>query len=274
MKQAIKKIIPFEAGVKLRGAYQKLLGFYYRGNNYYCPYCNHRFRKMLTGGEAHTVVKEKQIVGAGRRPNMVCPRCYSTDRDRLIYLYLKTQTSFLTMPAKVLHIAPEGSLKHFLENKTNLDYTTGDKFEEGYNDYYYDRDVVQMDVTKIPFDKNVFDLLICNHVLEHIEDDRQAMREMLRVLKPGGQAIVQVPIAMGIEKTEEHRLASAEERKKQYGQFDHVRLYAKDYADRLAEEGFKVEILNAVEGQWAQEMDQYAVNPDENIYIAKKVEDK
>lgn len=269
MKQAIKKVVPFNLGVKLRGAYQKVLGIAYSGQKYYCPFCGNTFRKLLTGGEDHPVVTEKDIVGAGRRPNMVCPRCYSTDRDRLVYLYLKS-SGFFNHPAKVLHIAPEGSLKHLLETKENLDYSTGDKFEEGYTDYYYDRDVLQMDVTEIPSGNDTFDLVICNHVLEHIEDDRLAMREIHRVLKPGGQAILQVPVSRSLEKTEETKRDNPQDREKHYGQHDHVRVYAEDYKDRLAEEGFTVEVRNAVKENWVPDLEKYAVNPEENIYIAKK----
>lgn len=272
MKQAIKRIIPFSAGVKIRGAYQKLLRITHYGNNYYCPFCDNTFRKMLAGGEAHPVIAKKAIIGAGRRKNMVCPRCFSTDRDRLIYLYLQDKTSFLRNPASVLHIAPEGSLKHLLEKQPNLDYHTGDKFEEGYTGYYYDRDVVQMDVTAIPDQADTYDLVICNHVLEHIPDDKKAMQEILRVLKPGGQAILQVPVSLTATTTDEEPLNSDAEREARYGQFDHVRLYGADYKNRLEEVGFEAEVHHPEDNSWKADTTRYALNPLESVYVAKKEE--
>ncbi|MGM0565410.1 MAG: class I SAM-dependent methyltransferase [Bacteroidota bacterium] len=270
MKDFLKKFLPYSAGVKMRGLYQKALLIAYSGNKYYCPFCDNRFRKMLPGGEDHPVIHEKNIVGAGRRNNMLCPRCFSTDRDRLIYLYLKEKTEFLTKPASVLHIAPEGSLKHLLENLQNLEYRTGDKFEEGYTGYYYDRDVLQMDVTDISEPDESYDLVICNHVLEHIPDDRKAMREIYRILNPGGEAILQVPVSMSATETKEETVASDEERQARYGQFDHVRLYAADYKHRLAEEGFKVEVHNPEKDGWKSNLKEYAINPLENVYVGKK----
>lgn len=270
MKTAIKKIVPFKVGVKIRGAYQKFLGKRYAGDRYYCPFCEHSFAKLLPGGEERQILIEKKVIGAGKRNNMVCPRCYSTDRDRLLFLYLKHKTSYLQSNDKVLHIAPESSLKHLLQERSDLQYTSGDKFEEGYAGYYYDRDVIQMDVTDIPYENDAFDLVICNHVFEHLNDDRKAMGEILRVLKPGGQAIMQVPWSPLISVTEEKVYASALDREKHYGQFDHVRLYGTDYKSRLQEAGFVVQEHNPERDGWNDDFDKYAINPLENIYVGHK----
>ncbi len=89
MKSLIKKLIPFNLAKRLRGIWQRVMGLYYYGNKYECPFCGNTFRKLLDGGFDLSVIKEKEIIGAGRRSNNICPRCYSTDRDRLIYTYLK-----------------------------------------------------------------------------------------------------------------------------------------------------------------------------------------
>lgn len=270
LKSLVKKIIPYSIGVKVRGAWQRILRLIYMGNRYYCPYCQNSFRKFLTGGYPSPVAEEKKIVGSGRRKNMLCPRCFSTDRDRLIYLYLKEKTKVFFETVKILHIAPEGSIKHFLSKKPNIEYVTGDKFEEGYDGYYYDRDVQQLDVTHLPYEDNSFDMVICNHVLEHIKEDIKAMQEIRRVLKEKGQAILQAPISLVLTETNEADLDSPEEREKRFGQFDHVRLYALDYKQRLEKAGFKVEVHNPERDGWNSEVKNLALNPLEDIYVGIK----
>ncbi|MCF8302751.1 MAG: methyltransferase domain-containing protein [Bacteroidales bacterium] len=247
------------------------MGFYYRGNNVYCPYCGQSFKRMLPGGMEYKVIEERDIVGGGYRDNIVCPRCYSTDRDRLIYLYLNHKTSVFSQPIKLLHIAPEGPVRALLRKYNNIEYYTGDKFTEGYNDYYYDRDIIQMDITDIQYEDESFDAIICNHVLEHILNDRLAMSEIYRVMKPGGWAVLQVPIARSLEKGLEIETKSNKEREDLFGQFDHVRLYGLDYPKRLEQAGFKVNILNPAREQWPFDLKKYAINEEENLYVAQKL---
>lgn len=270
IKNALKRIVPFPLAVKLRGGWQKLLRRVYTGNAYYCPYCDNRFRKFLRGGYPNPLAEEKKIVGAGIRPNMLCPRCYSTDRDRLIYLYLKEKTDIFVRHTSILHIAPAGSVKHLLENLPNVEYETGDKFEDGYRSYYYDRDVTQLDVTDLPYEEDSFDMVLCNHVLEHVPEDQQALAEIRRVLKHGGKAILQVPVSLLLNKTDEGSADTPEEREKRFGQFDHVRLYALDYKQRLEKAGFQVEVHNPERDGWSSEIEKLAVNPLEDVYVAVK----
>jgi len=270
MKTFIKNFIPFSVGVKLRGGWQKLLKVYYSGEDYFCPFCNNSFRKLLPGGFDFPVIKEKQIIGAGYRKNNVCPRCYSTDRDRLVYYFLNEKTDAFTRNIKLLHIAPEGCLKSLLLKKTNITYFQGDKFTEGYHNYYYDRKVTYVDIKKIPYPDNEFDALICNHVLEHIKEHHQAIKELYRVLKPGGWAILQVPISKNSEKTFEVDTTSPAEREKLFGQFDHVRIYGQDYPKILENFGFKVTVFNPKQEGLNEKIAQFAINPLENIYMAIK----
>lgn len=270
IKKALKKFVPYSVGIKMRNLWQKALLVFYMGSCYYCPYCKNSFRKFLKGGYPSPIAEEKKVIGSGKRYNMLCPRCYSTDRDRLVYLYLKEKTNFLKEKTRVLHIAPERTIKHFLAGLPNIDYVPGDKFEEGYKGYYYDRDVQQMDVTELPFEENSFDLVICNHVLEHIKDDFKALSEIKRVLKQGGKAILQVPISIVLKATDEEEISSPEEREKRFGQFDHVRLYALDYRYRLEKSGFKVEVSNPEQEGWGTEVKKLALNPLEDIYVGIK----
>lgn len=270
MKTLIKQFVPFPVGVKIRGGVQKFLGYYYKGNQYECPFCGEQFRQMLDGGINQPASTEKQIIGAGRRKNIVCPRCFSTDRDRLLYFFLKNETQVFTQPCHILHIAPEGSIRYLLTQQHKVSYVSGDKFEKGYRGYYYDRMTKQLDVTNLPFEDNTFDGVICNHVLEHIADDRAAIMQIYRVLRKGGWAILQVPVSAILEFTYEPTTYSEEERNKLFGQYDHLRIYGQDYSKRLEEAGFRVEIHNPQRHGWELDIKRYAINPKEDVYFAIK----
>ncbi|MFC2102446.1 class I SAM-dependent methyltransferase [Bacteroidota bacterium] len=263
-----KKLIPFWLGKKLRGAWQKYLSLKYKGTDYHCPFCGNSFQKFLAGGIDLPVLVEQEVIGGGYRENMLCPRCFSVDRDRLIYLFLKERTAVFSDPLKVLHIAPEGCLRSLLMSLPNIEYRSGVKYYEG---YYYDRNVNLMDVTSLPFDAESFDVVICNHVLEHIDDDKKAVNEIHRILKPGSFAILQVPISKKLKETYyDPSIQSAEEREKAYGQFDHVRIYGQDYPKFLELNGFKVTQYSPFEGSRQEELKKYALNPKEILYVAYK----
>lgn len=268
MKSAIKKMIPFGLGKKIRGVYQRILNLAYAGSNFTCPYCKNTFRKMLAGGSGHQVNIDKDIIGSGRRENCVCPRCYSTDRDRLLYLYLKEHTSILEKECSLLHIAPESSLKAFLKNFDTIKYQAGIKYHEG---FYYSKDDAILDITNLSFKNETYDIIICNHVLEHVIEDGIALKEFYRVLKPNGWAILQVPISSILEKTyEDFSIVDEKEREKHFGQFDHVRIYGQDYKSRLENAGFTVEIIHPFEEWNLIEANEYAINPKEKLYIVHK----
>jgi SAM-dependent methyltransferase len=273
IRRISKKIIPFWLGQKMRGAYQKVLGQVYKGKDYYCPFCKHSFSKMLPDGFDLPVIKEKQIIGSGRRENCTCPRCFSKDRDRLIYLYLENKTDiFEGHPYKLLHIAPEAWMKELFQSLPHIDYTNGVK-EIASMGYYYDRMTREIDITNIEMKDNLYDIIICNHVLEHVTDDIQAMKELFRVLKPGGWAILQVPFSPILEKSyEDYDIISKEGREKYFGQFDHVRIYGQDYFNRLESVGFKVEKHHPLKDKWnIPNIEKYALNNKEELIIAKKL---
>lgn len=271
LRNILKKFVPFFLGVKLRGWYQIFLGLWFKGNKYDCPFCGHSFRKMLAGGENHPVIYQKHIIGAGIRDNIQCPRCFSKERDRLVYLYLTEKTKLLSSKVKVLHLAPEGALRAWLKDNKSIKYLMGDKYESGYTDYYYSRDVGYADVTNLRYSDNEFDLIICNHVLEHVVDDEKALAELYRVLSPGGTAILQVPISLDIAKTEENKnITSPEDRVRLYGQFDHVRIYGPDYPLRLEKAGFSVVRFNPFKDGLEGIAQRYSLNPKEDLFIGLK----
>ena len=268
MKLAIKNLIPYSLGNKLRGLWQKSQAVYYYGNRYHCPFCKSNFRKLLPGGTDLPILKEKQIIGAGRRDNCICPRCYSTDRDRLIYLYLKNHTSIFKDQIKLLHIAPSGSLKSLLKPLTGIDYTDGIKYHEG---FYYSKDISIIDIRKLDVADNSYDVILCNHVLEHIQEDIVAMKELYRVLKPDGWAILQVPISRLLKETyEDFSITGEKEREEHFGQFDHVRIYASDYTDRLKSVGFEVDEIHPYSDWDMNDIDKYAINKKEVLFIGNK----
>ena len=165
--------------------FQPFLRLLFRGNTFTDPIDGSSYRKFLSYGY-------KKI-----RKNALCPGTLSLERHRYLWLYLTNETSILTKPLKVLHVAPEQVfLKKFKNNKF-WEYFTLDL-----NSPLAD---IKADLCDLPFDKNTFDLIICNHVLEHIENDYKAIKEIYRVLKNNGMGILQVPIDLNKEKTFEDK---------------------------------------------------------------------
>lgn len=274
MRNQIKLLFPPLVGRALQQFFLYIRGVIYSGSTYYCAYCDKWYRKFLTGGFDHDVIKKMKIIGAGRRSNMVCPRCKSTDRDRLIHALL-TNEHFHLLPAHIiLHIAPEPALGKWLDKlqkNNNHVYIAGVKYFDG---LYYSPRTILLDILEIPFPDNHFDLIICNHVLEHIEDDTKAINELLRVLKPNGNAILQVPWSPLLETAyEDKNLFSREEREKHFGQFDHVRLYGKDFPFKLQRAGCTVSCIHIQQLQLdTHYLASIAANPKEVIFVVTKTE--
>lgn len=264
IKSLIKRIIPkkYHIQVDLYGRYF-FLSFLYAGTKFECPFCGGHFRKFLPGGFDFPVLKEKNVVGGGYRSTAMCPRCRSFDRERHIYLYLKNKTEFFYKNHKVLHVAPEMNLQMVIMQHPNIDYISADLSSPLAMD--------KMDIKNIKYEDNSFDVIICCHVLEHIPDDWKAMSELYRVLKPGSWAILQVPTSLFLSKTyEDPMVTTPEGREKAFGQSDHVRIYAKDYKDRLEKIGFSVEIYNSLKEFGESTMRKYGLLKGEYIYICSK----
>ncbi len=204
-----------------------LLSWWLKGDNFTDPIDNRSFRKMLPYGY------ETQ------RENVLSPSTLSLERHRLLWLYLKNETDFFTasQKRKLLHIAPEQCFLKRFRKLDNLDYITSD-LESPIAD-------VKADICDLPFDDNTFDIVFCNHVLEHIPDDRKAMEELFRVMKPGGFGIFQIPQDLTRATTfEDNSITDPKERAKIFGQYDHVRIYGLDYFEKLRSVGFKVNEIN------------------------------
>ena len=218
----------------------RVLGFFYRGNNVECPVCGSTYSKFLPYGRVST------------RENALCPNCLSLERHRLMWLYLRDRTDFTSAKLKVLHVAPELCFLKKFEALENLEYIKAD-LESPWA-------TVHFDVHEIPFDENTFDVVICNHLLEHVEDDIKSLKELYRVLKPGGWGIMQSPINPAREVTDEDRsLQTPKDREKKYGQSDHVRDFGLDYPVRLEKGGFRVMVDEFVRSLPDEKVKRYAV---------------
>ena len=173
-------------------------------------------------------------VGPNRR-NATCPGCGANDRHRHLWLYLLNRTNLFSDPLRVVHFAPEWPIEKRLRRCPNLDYTSADVVPG--------RAMVRMDIMDIPRPDKSFDVALCSHVLEHVPDDRKAISELFRILKPGGWATLMVPLDYDRARTfEDPSVVSPEERERLFWQADHVRLYGRDFKDRLEQAGFGVSI--------------------------------
>ncbi|MCF0207056.1 MAG: class I SAM-dependent methyltransferase, partial [Bacteroidales bacterium] len=214
------------------------------------PVCGKRFRKFLPYGNS----------GADNR---MCPKCLSLERHRLMWLYWTQYSDFFKSSKKVLHIAPEQPFVKRFKKAANIDYTTADLVSPLAD--------LHFDVMNIPLEDNSYDYVICNHVLEHVEDDIVAMREIHRVLKTGGEAILQVPINPKFETTyEDKSITDPLEREKHFGQYDHLRWHGLDYPKRLESAGFSVELFDIKEHLSAEEVERLRLDKNEILYVARK----
>jgi SAM-dependent methyltransferase len=210
-----------------------------------CPFCGWKGTSFLPNG-------------VDARPNARCPKCNSLERHRLYYLYLKKVIP-ADRPVKVLHFAPEKILSNLFRSFPKVEYLSADLNPA--------KAMVKQDITAITYPDASFDIIFCSHVLEHIPDDLLAMRELRRVLKPGGFALLQVPVkdhfnGRVIEKTyEDFTITDPKGRQQAFGQFDHVRVYGRDFKDRLEKSGFQVSVEKFAESLSPALLQRYALLP-------------
>ncbi len=222
-----------------------------KGNKYEDPIDGKRFKKFLPYGYEN------------QRENVLSPSTLSLERHRLLWLYLKTETTLFQDHLKLLHFAPEQAFYKRFRKLPNLDYTTTDL-----NSPLAD---VKADICDLPFRDNTYDFILCNHVLEHIPDDTKAMKELYRILKPGGTAILQIPQDLNREITfEDNSITSRKERARIFGQYDHVRVYGRDYFEKLRAVGFKVEEVEYTSKLTPEQIDKYRLAKGEIIPVCTK----
>ncbi len=243
--------IPRPLLIRLSYVVRPLFVLFLRGSRYKDPIDGKGFRIFLPYGY------ETQ------RENILSPSTLSLERHRLLWLWLQRETDFFSKTSKVLHFAPEQAFYKRFRKMKHLDYTTTDL-----NSPLAD---VKADICNLPFGENEYDLIFCNHVLEHIPDDTKAMQELYRVLKPGGMAILQIPQELDRATTfEDDTITDRAERAKIFGQYDHVRVYGKDYFDKLRSIGFTVDEVDYTTVLSPEEVDLYRLAQGEILPVCRK----
>ncbi len=222
------------------------------GDDYCCVYCKKTCGKFLHEGVKAEIFRNHQVSGGGYKTNTRCPNCNSVDRSRLLNLYFSLRTDIFRRETRLLHVSPNKELASFLSEHESVHQVCGSVEPDQYDEFK----TVALDVQKMEFGDDQFDVVICCHILEHVADDASAMREIHRVLKPKGFAILQVPLALDLRETlEDVSAKTRKQRKIAFGQRDHVRLYGLDYFDRLQKHGFSVVRDNPFDNEWLPEQD-------------------
>lgn len=254
MKHIFKIIlntIPRPILIRLSYLARPILAFFLKGNKFTDPIDGRSFKSFLPYGYGN------------QRNNVLSPSTLSLERHRLLWLYLKNETDFFSAPKKVLHFAPEQAFYNRFRKMKNLDYVTTDL-----NSPLAD---VKADICNLPFKDDEFDIIFCNHVLEHIPDDTKAMQELYRVMKTGGMGIFQIPQDLSRQKTfEDNSITDKKQRAKIFGQYDHVRIYGLDYFDKLRNIGFKVEEVNYTSTLSNDEVTRFCLAKGEIIPVVHK----
>ncbi|MBA5246422.1 class I SAM-dependent methyltransferase [Marnyiella aurantia] len=215
--------IPRPVLINLSVFFRPFIYLFFKGSRFTDPIDGRSYRKFLPYGYGR------------QRENALSPGTLSLERHRQMWLYLQNETDFFSKNYKVLHIAPEQDFLRRFKKMKNLNYTSADLFSPIVD--------VKADILDLPFEDESYDIVFCNHVLEHIQDDRKAMSELYRVMRKGGWGILQVPMKTSLQETyEDFSVTDPKERQRLFGQYDHVRWYGMDYFQRLESVGFEVEV--------------------------------
>jgi len=247
----ILNLIPRPLLIRLSYVVRPILASFLKGNTFTDPIDGKSFKSFLPYGYGK------------QRNNVLSPSTLSLERHRLLWLYLKNETKFFSDNLKVLHFAPEQCYLKRFRSLSNLDYTTTDLLSPIAD--------VKADICDLPFENNSYDVILCNHVLEHIPDDTKAMQELYRVLKPGGFGVFQIPQDLKRDKTfEDDTITDKKERAKIFGQYDHVRIYGRDYFDKLRDIGFKVNEVDYTTTLSEADITRYCLAKGEIIPVVNK----
>lgn len=235
-----------------------------RNKDEYCILCNHYVSEFLSGGAVMGGIFERShIIGGGWRKNWQCPECGCVDRVRWVYYVLCNHTDIFERPCNILHFAPEAAIsQRILEAQPASAYFPVD-IAPG-------NGICRVDMTAIPFSDGTFDYVIANHVLEHIIEEEKALSELKRVIKLDGSIILSFPICADRNTYEDRAIVNPEERLKAYGQEDHVRLYGRDYLERIKSFGFDVSVYTPKECCTMDEVERYGFIEDDVSLVCRR----
>ncbi|MFK7049792.1 MULTISPECIES: class I SAM-dependent methyltransferase [Flavobacterium] len=256
MKKIFKfflNVIPRPILIRISFIVRPILAFLLKGSRFIDPIDGKSFRMFLPYGYGN------------QRNNVLSPSTLSLERHRLLWLYLQNETDFFTAKdiKKVLHFAPEQEFYKRFKKQKNITYVTTDLFSPLAD--------VKADICNLPFQDNSYDIIFCNHVLEHIPDDTKAMQELYRVLKPGGMGIFQIPQDYSRQTTfTDDTITDPKERAKIFGQYDHVRVYGLDYFDKLRSIGFTVKEIDYTKTLGNSLIEKYCLAKGEIIPVCLK----
>jgi SAM-dependent methyltransferase len=220
----------------------------HRGDAVFCPLCGRQFDRFKDDWN---------------RGNALCWRCGSHERHRAQWLLFDQRPSLLADARRLLHFAPEWCLRQRLNRLRHLDYVTADLLQTDVD--------LRLDITQLALPDASFDAVVCSHVLEHVEDDAAAMRELHRITASGGWCLIMVPLDLGRERTlEDATITSPQERRQTFWQDDHVRLYAADIGDRLATAGFAVERIRPREAFAPELIERCRIGDAEDLWLCRR----
>jgi SAM-dependent methyltransferase len=259
MVNFVKKLIPNSIFQIYRHYKKSEKDNAHKGNNVECTICKSKFKYFAP-------------FGLIKRENARCYTCGSLERHRLLWKYFNEELKYFKVGPKgrILHFAPEKMFYNLFDGFKEVEYIPCDLFPEGYQ-FEGESIIQEVDITKIPFEDDYFDFIVCNHVLEHIPDDKLAMSELYRVMKKGGQGIFQVPIDYNSALTyEDFSITEPKEREKAFGQNDHVRIYGLDYKNRLESASFNVVVDDYITSFTPKQLKKYGFMPSELIYKCSK----
>lgn len=222
----------------------------FKGKKLVCPICEFQADKFGSSPN-------------GERQNVKCPRCRSLERHRAQWLFGLSKINY-NKNTTILHFSPEFCYSRVFMRKTP-NYYTAQYTKSMLSDY-------TLDIQNTGLRPNMFDIIICNHILEHVNNDYLAISELYRLLKPNGFAFIQVPMDCNLKNTyEDSSVKDPIEREKLFGQSDHLRLYGWDFEKRLENSGFKVETIQFWKLLSSEEIDKYALHENEPVFVCQKL---
>ncbi|HVS28675.1 MAG TPA: class I SAM-dependent methyltransferase [Solirubrobacteraceae bacterium] len=243
--RVLGRLLPQRMQLRAIGPLRALL---YRGDRVECPCCGGRFRHFLP---------------YWNRLDCVCPRCFSHERHRALWLYLRERTDLFERDGTLLHFAPEEVFARRFAAQPNLRYVSAD--------LAHPLAIEHFDITRIPHPDESFDFILCNHVLNEVPDDRRAMRELERVLRPEGWAIVMVPLDHDRAETlEDPAITTPEQRREAYLEPGNLRRYGRDFAGRLRDAGWTVRVDRYVSELDATAIARYGLLPIDDVFFCTK----